>query len=993
MFINKVIDYLGKVIPIIHILEQPMNIRNFKEKLDVIINRENSTKIITYLKLTNRDINFNTYNKRFRIYVNAHNVGQSKDEDKTNMIMIKYNTDNYSYYNPDNVGEISQEVKDIEVGKNKNIQNNGKFKVVDGKRIDVNKYESTYLFGKFMKLFLPNLNNKNIADEMTVIQEQAESGKPIFMLGYGASGAGKTSSLIYFNKGNGPLEKQGILIHLCNIFGERGYESLEVTSKEFFMSKIKTKNVAPLCSGDNTIKNPTICNTNLFSYSFQGGEFKLTKNYEYNNIHKYRSKRTDDAKHPFMAGNSLGETMIYLIDTDRFVKATTNNPNSSRSHILVFVKLKKSGKVTLRPEDKDDKIINIIVGDFAGVENRFQCTKPDVISRFLKINRDDGSGIPYYSSEPMMVDGKLNMDPIDGGAPAQETDGAPAQETEEECDPEYVKIQDPIYDFQKPIYRVDYEVSKMIKFGEFTNENGSNYKKLYQESVLRNMFTKMILPGSDLKDLNSNELTYKYISTGTNIKIIEKNYKRCVEELNTFMEPLETVMRRFLFKMLLGTNEEGFENYKNEMNSLSLSMKGLLQRATASGATGPKSYSYSEAQHGEPNSGDGLASFKPSGSKSDQGFDSKKFAEEQKMFVGSYQKADVYINNFIDEIVNGKSAAPPPPAKGNATTKGKKKGGSNNKTKKRKYDIQEGGGSSYSFYAKDPNNDAVPIKKTYESTAISKILFESGNYFGKIKDYLGFLNMKYDPTYFQKLNGDKNDDYTAVLTKAREMFDKLWIILKETKCRVEYGANICESRATEGDFINDSLREIRYTIKEMLIEKNKNVLYNSPEYIDACLETYCPSYENCFELQGVKIDPKLIPSAIFREIMTYLNANGKNYESKFKFYEEIVVSVFCVFNISRQANNPPSTPYLDINRMKQIFFYEKMYNIEKRQEFIKLFYELKEKIKSEFSDKVGNLLEIKKSEKDPMSVFEVMDKYITSLNQQQGTYKPEMSEE
>jgi hypothetical protein len=33
------------------------------------------------------------------------------------------------------------------------------------------------------------------------------------MLGYGASGAGKTSSLIYFNKGKTQEEKDGILIH------------------------------------------------------------------------------------------------------------------------------------------------------------------------------------------------------------------------------------------------------------------------------------------------------------------------------------------------------------------------------------------------------------------------------------------------------------------------------------------------------------------------------------------------------------------------------------------------------------------------------------------------------------------------------------------------------------------------------------------------------------------------------------------------------------
>ena len=40
--------------------------------------------------------------------------------------------------------------------------------------------------------------------------------KPVFIIGYGASGAGKTSTLIYFNKGNNMDTKNGSLVHLCN---------------------------------------------------------------------------------------------------------------------------------------------------------------------------------------------------------------------------------------------------------------------------------------------------------------------------------------------------------------------------------------------------------------------------------------------------------------------------------------------------------------------------------------------------------------------------------------------------------------------------------------------------------------------------------------------------------------------------------------------------------------------------------------------------------
>ena len=1000
IFINKSIDYLSNVIPIIYILEQPLNIRNFKEKLDNIINIENSSKIITYLKLTNRDLNFNTYNKRFKIYVNSHNIGESSTEDKSNMMLVKYNTDNFSYYNPDNINEVAEDVKTIINGMNQKIQNNGKFGTV-GDRIDVNKYDSHYLFGKFMNVFLPNLNNKNIADEMKIIRDQALLGKPIFMLGYGASGAGKTSSLIYFNKGSNALERQGILIHLCNIFGNDGFTELEVTSKEFFVSMNQVKEADKVCKdplskspencdkSKNYTKYPTISSTNVFKYYFQGGEFKLNKNYEYNNIHKYRSKRNGTEDHPFKDGKSLGETMIYLIDTDRFVKATTNNPNSSRSHILVFVKLTRRGtNVTVRPDEKKDKIVNIIVGDFAGVENRFQCGKPDVISRFLKIPRDDGSGVAYYSTEPLVINGITEMDPINGGASLEKTENSViSNETTNNIDydeskiSEYSKITDPIYDFRIPIFR-----ENMTKFGPFTNDKNSKYTEIYQKSVLRSMFLKLILPGSDLKDLNSNEITYKYIGNSNNIEIIKKNYIQCIEELDMFKE-LQTTIRSFVFSYLLGIEEGNFDNYKEDMEQIYNEMQSLYDRIINT-KTGLKSYHLSASQRGSPDASDQLRSYKPEGSKQDI-IDNKIFSKEIKNFGANYKIAIENIDSIVEEILNSTSSARAPTQK---TSKGKtpvRKGGKN-KTKKNKiFQSQIGGARTYVFYARDPNNNSIPIKRTYTASALAKILFENKNFFGKIRIFLDFLNIKYDDNYYKKL---KSVEYSAILDKAKLIYGKLWEIIKETKGRVGYGETICESRAIEGDFINYSLREIRNTIKEMLITKNENVLYNSPEYIDACLETYCPNYENCFELKAGNSDPSVIPSTIFNEIMNYLNNQGKNYKDKYEFYREIVVSVFCVFNISRQANNPPPTPYIDINRMKQLFFYETIYENGKRAEFIKLFYELIEKIKGEFFDKVGGLLEIKKDEKDPLTVYDAMDKLINAIKSVNNYYQLEVSE-
>ena len=1002
-FVTSATRYLVKIIELIKIIEQPMNNSGFKDKLDNLINSENSSKIITYLKLTNRDLKANTYNKRFKLYVNSHNIGENIEEDKTNMLIVKYNDDNFSYYNPDDITLVSNEVTSIEKGTNV-VSNNGKFKIT-GDAVDVFKYKSTYMFGKFMKIFLPNLNNKDIADEMQIIQKQALRGKPIFMLGYGASGAGKTSSLIYFNKGANSIERQGILVHLCNIFGNYGYTKLEVTSKEFFMTKEKTRNDPPICMGENKLKEPTICFTNRFAYTFNGDEFKLDQDYpHYKNIHTYRSERSTNKdtkkfehtgnKHPFNEGTSLGETMIYLIDTDRFVKSTTNNPNSSRSHVLVFVKL-----INVDPEEIDGEMpsqtINFIVGDFAGVENRFQCEKPDVFSRFLTIPRDDGSGIAYYSTEPY----GQKIDPIDGGSAVK-----PPVQSVVECKPEYITVKDPIYDFTNIQFR-----ESMIKFGPFNKEKGSIFGETIQKNVLKKMISNLLLTNTDLNDLTSNEITYKFLSDEQNMRVIKTNYENLIKQLDIFLKPMEEVIKEFLCKYLLGVGPDNIDDYKGNMNELLEKMRDLKKNViNANPSADSIQYIFASAigdtgivaKNKKSIPGDGLDRYKPNvanDKKVDSSENFSAFGLEIKLFRDNIEAADTNIEKIIDEILGRQTKAASPAPKGST---GKKKGSTGKKgsikkkrggTKKKRIRLV-GGGPQYNFYSKDKQNSSIPIKRTFDSDGLVTTLNNTPEFFGRVMDYIKFAfnKTKIDKKMFAILDGEKHDDFVNNINTTKEIYKNLWDIIQETNCRVNYGKIICESRAIEGDFINDSLREIRNTIKEMLIEKNKNVLYNSPEYIDACLETYCPNFENCFELNDTQSDPDKIPSSIFNEIMVYLNEfGGKEYKSKKEFYKEIVVSVFCVFNISRQANNPPPTPYIDINRMKQLFYYESIVTPIKRGEFIKLYNYVIGDIKTKYKDKVSGLLEIKikNNRGEDVILYEKMEELIRALTVEKNVYE------
>ena len=125
------------------------------------------------------------------------------------------------------------------------------------------KYDNEYLFGDFTKIFTPDKTNADVAKEMDIIKSQLKGSnnappKPVFIIGYGASGAGKTSSLIYFNKGKDEDERNGILVQLCNQLGADGsYTHIEVQYREFYDS-----------GEDKTGKDITKIDNDLFTKIF-----------------------------------------------------------------------------------------------------------------------------------------------------------------------------------------------------------------------------------------------------------------------------------------------------------------------------------------------------------------------------------------------------------------------------------------------------------------------------------------------------------------------------------------------------------------------------------------------------------------------------------------------------------------------------------------------------------------------------------------------------
>jgi len=426
----------------------------FTREIDAIISKANSGTIYTFLKITNFEEAKKKYNQRFRIWFNGSMP--------RNMMILDYNVDNFPYYekngdaspilskNWETWGKVSTLINDDMNEKNQRFT----FQASTGDKVlqSVNSYDYTYLFGKFNEIFTPNLSNKDIAERQTMqnIIESVKNGSPVFMMGYGASGSGKTSSLIYFKGG----KEKGILIELCDVLSKLGYDTLTVRTKEYFIGNKEiiendenyksnsvvdpihirepSGNAPGKLNGDTDKLDPA---NSLYPTSpmyFERGPYFFKKNAEEFELeppmdngdenqnddinkffHTYRkdSIRSDineglenSDKQKIVEPMKLGDALVQLIDVDRFVKATTNNPNSSRSHTVVYI--------TLNGENK--KPANIFVGDFAGVENAFKCESTINIENFLNIKRVNSDhtydGNPYYSGEAKIYANPKNPD-------------------------------------------------------------------------------------------------------------------------------------------------------------------------------------------------------------------------------------------------------------------------------------------------------------------------------------------------------------------------------------------------------------------------------------------------------------------------------------------------------------------------------------------------------------------------------------------------------
>jgi hypothetical protein len=831
-------------------------------------------------------------------------------------------------------------------------------------------------------------------------------GNPLFMLGYGASGAGKTSSLIYFKNAEDEKDKPGVIIHLCNLMANKGYRTIKLQYAEYYYKKskdpIKEYEYKQILNDEQASEYPLV-------FNYNENQFKLSSKYEHTVMHPYRfenmkpefikgifDKDSNKIK-TFVQGTSLGEIIINLVDTDRFVKATTNNPNSSRSHTLVFLEL----------SDDENKKANIIVGDFAGVENEFECANPEVLNNFLNRKREDKDAIdkvnnkPFYSHNALVVTNESEqgiLDPIDKDDPKTSDFGKiKAIDNNDEK----------AYDFDK----IDERDNRNKVFIEEHNAlNILNKKNLIDKEFMQKYvpFVRKFVKAMEHDNKkyvqtrweNVAEINSAYNKTYEIKEAIEKllNVFKLVNEKDkdffkiNVMNYIPEEKKKLEIELLKKISE--FEKLQNDIKNLEDSIKNnkeisqinnckkvIIDMLTTS-SKGKRLYPESYLEKYDVSRWENFLNV----TKANNFTEGTNFLDRFSNYIIFIFKGK-FCMNTLKEILD---LTPTTEYKiEDLKDKIKEKiqyisqayniGGflklfdilvekkiellRNNpaflKINNLKEDIDNITEEISEFDNIDKKADILKDMKI-DQLIINKNVTYQGYCNNIIKligldknvDILDFLRINKSNNLSDLSKALKEDELNLLIlaietenegTKYKNLLDLLKKMEIENFNRQQGIKEICENRLIEGKFINSSLFEVRNTIKQILYQKNsgQNI---SPKFIDECFDQYCPNHEYCFsseeeEENKIKIEKpddsnKKIQDVserqftdIFGKIYDVLkdktkfgnNINIEKWKTINDMYKDIIVSVFCVFNISKTANDPPSVPYIDINNLKYIF--------------------------------------------------------------------------
>jgi vacuolar-type H+-ATPase subunit H len=927
-------------------VESKSNQVSLADKINNILRERLIRNVLTYVKVRNDD-RIPMYNHRFRMYTNT-----GDDKSARTTLLVKYNEHPIPYYS-----RKKEEGGRIVV--HENLENNygalykkprfdASFEVI-AENLIVKRYKEEYLFGPFTRIFPQEMTNGMIAEQMTEVITHLSSNepRPVFLIGYGASGAGKTSTLIYFNKAD-DFNKNGVLMHLCMSLKE-SYPKIRVKCYEFY-NKL-----------ENLSKNNYVVKTReseVLYFEYVDGDisdFVLSNEYSHKNAFK---DRVGAPTTRFNKGTSLGKVIIHMIDNDRFVKATTNNPNSSRSHTLIFINFGTSYNVF------NDKR-TLIIGDFAGVENAFDCDDENQLLGFLRVREDTAPGDMFYSKKDKSLYG------LEGGKVLTKHRNKN----------------------KKTIKKVGSKRPKVMKGGYFDescdyvmHDRTQEFFKLYRNTVktdisegdiklLRHQINPILPTGVKIEEIE--DIQFNYVkSMFTNAEdygvFISSVFVNIIEFLNPNLNVSDS-----LNTLLKLSKKEILDVFKNYMTNF---QDGNATRGMGMFINNTNAFFniFSKVHNNNNDVKNGMTFIRDEVFKNTilqdkvtkdkiilydfltlgQGIEldvtNPKFTKNRLEALG---KLNNYKDKIYHTITSGeKFKSNTPFYKHIGSLNGKEITAYNtaqNIVLFESYSLEKSANFKIGTYdlseIKDltriivkaphphgPDYKGTKDATTYEQTfSVQEIYTEMGKFFDdpffkyigiwlEQSSYFRFKDIFYkftDKTNYERIKVlDSIKQYASIDTLCFAIVKEALELLLDVKCRKSYYQHICTVRRKEGEFINTSLSEMRTIIKDIMFEKNKNCINISPLFHKPCLPAYCADNE-CFKM---KVNQKSFSNKVFETIVKEIEPKLEQGVLNKKFpvalaLQDLVIGVFVVVNISRMANNPPPVPYIDTNSIRVAF--------------------------------------------------------------------------
>jgi len=970
-----------------------------------LIKAQNDTHILTFIKLNNPTVT-DVKNKRSE-YNERYQLALSNEPTDNGFVKVTHNrsidAQNRAWYRDDGTRK-QMEYYASSAGSRKRMTNiHTYYHNVDASNV------SQYLYGPFTGIFLPDQTNVEILNTKYIqnIIQQAISGRPVFLIGYGASGAGKTSSMIYLNKQvvdrqtGQILDQTGIMTHICNKLGKT-YGGLQLSVREFYATYDGS---CPDSSGNYG------CDISPIDFTFDekkgfisSSEYTPTKRHTYRSEHGYKYDDEDPHK------NTLGYIMAYLVDRDRLVKATTNNPNSSRSHVIVHLKLTSTGTSQTKP-------VHLFIGDFSGVENVFNCEDLETRRQFINIKRDEilapGSiPRPYYSTEPNIEN---KRDPIHGGAGAitskpdpnvrlsmieflnnlAQTQIATSQELTVWSKSNAIHMKEvPIYDFALNRVTEKYPYPQHLDYYQLCDTNSTvltriintligitpktrttNFYRQEMNTITENA-VNLLMRLSD--KYASKDNYYNYLKTTVLFGIIDPFDINTIWEglqhanFDQVMKPAVTENLRYLFTnqyKVINDNKrypdiKYLEDYTNSLGvnqtnndkfwiqSEQIQRIGLKQHVSFVFASAE-----AEAATKVPTDGKEI----------------NKLVRDQNQYIlhkyFDFKDYDAYINEFgtlVNKVKNAPIAV-----------------------QRAKFIETFRDRSAFYFPHKMMGINVVGENEIPYIVVLPKTLGEydlnlakdQRELFGKLKmmdatiDVINTELIKSDektklipkrewetdllpPTkcmtvnttnsiplanYFGTTVGEEGfDSYHEKYMYIGSLVLSVYLLMEYIRTSLDEIKPICDHRVIEGEFINKTLGDLRTNIHTIMSVKHKDILFYSPDYVNECLPSYgSMDAVHSFQFkERVISDPPAFESILVEWVYTQYSGisqassydktrmedSGTSQASSYDktsmeaFYRDLIVGIFCVFNISRKANNPPSILYLDIQALKHAHY-------------------------------------------------------------------------